>query len=68
MGSMWKKIREDAGLTQMQFAEKVGSSKNTISQYETGYRKMPIRLQIEYLKLRNSSKDKMIIDYLKGEL
>lgn len=31
-----KKYRQNAGLTQIQLAEQVGSSKNTISSIETG--------------------------------
>lgn len=62
---MWKKLRIQAGLTQKEFAEKVGYSQVRISQYENGYRSMPKNLQIEYLKLRNSEEDKKIIKFLK---
>lgn len=62
---MWKKLRIQAGLTQKEFAAKVGYSQARISQYENGYRSMPRKLQIEYLKLRNSEEDKKIIKFLR---
>lgn len=63
---MWKKLRQEAGLTQTEFAEKTKYSQARISQYESGYRTMPKKLQIEYLKLRNSDDDKKIIKFLEG--
>ena len=38
---MWKKLRQEAGLTQTEFAEKTRYSQARISQYESGYRTMP---------------------------
>jgi transcriptional regulator with XRE-family HTH domain len=64
---MWKELRKKAGLSQEEFAKKNGYSQARISQYESGYRSMPKKLQIEYLKLRNSEDDKKIIKFLKGE-
>lgn len=64
---MWKEIRQKAGLTQNEFAKKVKYSQSRISQYESGYRTMPKKLQIEYLKLRNNEDDKKIIKFLEGE-
>lgn len=64
---MWKELRKKAGLSQAEFAKKNGYSQARISQYECGYRSMPKKLQIEYLKLRNSEDDKKIIKFLKGE-
>jgi transcriptional regulator with XRE-family HTH domain len=64
---MWKKLRIQAKMTQKEFAERVGYSQARISQYENGYRTMPKKLQIEYLKLRNNEEDKKIIKFLKGE-
>ena len=64
---MWKKIRQEASLTQTEFAKKNGYSQTRISQYENGYRTMPKKLQIEYLKLRNNEDDKKIIKFLEGE-
>ena len=64
---MWKELRRGAGFTQEDFAEEVGYSQARISQYESGYRTMPKKLQIEYLKLRNNEDDKKIIRFLKGE-
>ena len=64
---MWKELRKKAGLSQEEFAAKNGYSQARISQYESGYRTMPKKLQIEYLKLRNNEDDKKIIKFLKGE-
>lgn len=64
---MWKDLRKNAGFSQEEFAKKVGYSQARISQYENGYRTMPKKLQIEYLKLRNNEDDKKIISFLKGE-
>lgn len=64
---MWKELRKKAGLSQEEFAKKVGYSQTRISQYESGYRTMPKKLQIEYLKLRNNEDDKKIIKFLEGE-
>lgn len=65
---MWRKIRKDAGLTQEEMGKRTNCNKIRICQYENGYRKMPIRLQIEYLKLRNNAEDEAIIKFLEGEL
>ena len=64
---MWKELRKNAGFSQEEFAKKVRYSQARISQYESGYRSMPKKLQIEYLKLRNNEDDKKIIKFLKGE-
>lgn len=64
---MWKELRKNAGFSQEEFAKKVGYSQTRISQYESGYRTMPKKLQIEYLKLRNNEDDKKIIKFLEGE-
>ena len=64
---MWKELRKKAGLSQGEFAKKNGYSQARISQYESGYRTMPKKLQIEYLKLRNNEDDKKIIKFLEGE-
>lgn len=64
---MWKKIREEAGITQVELSKKTKYSPVRISQYENGYRTMPKDLQIEYLKLRNNENDKKIIKFLEGE-
>ena len=64
---MWKELRKGAGFTQANFAKKVGYSQARISQYESGYRTMPKKLQIEYLKLRNNEDDKKIIKFLEAE-
>ena len=64
---MWKELRKKAGLSQEEFAKKVGYSQTRNSQYESGYRTMPKKLQIEYLKLRNNEDDKKIIKFLEGE-
>lgn len=64
---MWKELRKKAGLSQEEFAKKNNYSQSRISQYESGYRTMPKKLQIEYLKLRNNEDDKKIIKFLKGE-
>lgn len=68
MEFMWKKIREEKGVNQREFGEKFGYSARRISQYECGYRKMPDKLQIEYLKLRNSNEDKILIEYLERKV
>lgn len=65
MELMWKKLREQKGLSQKELGEKFGYSAQRISQYENGYRTMPDKLQIEYLKLRNNDDDKKIIKFLK---
>ena len=64
--STWTKIRENAGLTKTEFAKKIGSSVQAIWNFENGVRPMPPRFQIEYLKLRNTDKDKVIIEYLES--
>ena len=65
---MWQEIRKEASLTQQEMGEKTGYTKDRISQYECGFRTMPKSLQIEYLKLRNNEKDKIIIEFLEGEI
>lgn len=66
--SMWAKIRRAEGLTQKEMGERLGLNRMTIYNYEKGNTKMPKEIQIEYLKLRNSDEDKIIINYLKEML
>ena len=39
-----KMLRNKTGLTQKEFAVKIGLSEKTINNYENGYRKIPISL------------------------
>ena len=66
--SMWKKIREEYGLSMQQFGAKYNYNRQNIWHFEKGDRPMPINLQIEYLKLRNSEQDKIIINYLEERI
>lgn len=58
---MWKEIRETKGISKKEFGKMVGYTQTDISMYEKGYKSLPIKLQIEYLKLRNNETDKKII-------
>lgn len=66
--SMWKQIREDYGITMSKMGAKCNYSRQNIWNFEKGNRPMPINLQIEYLKLRNTEQDKIIIEYLKERI
>jgi DNA-binding transcriptional regulator YiaG len=55
-----KKIRERSGLTQEEFAVKIGMNRKTLSSYETGQNEVPEPIQVlvklvynEYLKGKN---------------
>lgn len=65
---MWREIRKQKGLTQKAMSEIVGCKSAMIYQYESGRRKMPIKMQIEYLKLRGTSTDLEIIKFLEETL
>lgn len=66
--SMWFKLRKEySNYTQKEWAEKLGKSRNTVLKYENGMRKIPPKIQIEYLKLRNNKEDELIINYLEKE-
>lgn len=60
-GKRLKKIREEKGLTQKQFAEKIGSTERGIQHYEVGDREPAFRVIIAIL-------DKIDVDanYLLG--
>lgn len=66
--SMWETIRRNAKITQEEMAKKLGVSRVSVNRYEKGKSSIPVKHQIEYLKLRNSDEDKIIINYLKGML
>lgn len=62
--SLWYNIRKDRGITVAEFARKTGYDASNICHFEKGDKPMPMKLQIEYLKLRNTEEDKIIIKYL----
>lgn len=62
--STWKTIREQANVSRKQLAENLKCSVSALWHFENGDRPMPPRFQIEYLKLRNTDADKIIIEYL----
>ena len=62
--SMWRKIRIASGKTQVQVAKELKMTRQAISRFEKGKAHVPIRMQIYYLKLRNTKEDEIIIKYL----
>lgn len=66
--SIWKKIREEKNISLKEFSLKTKCGVSSIWHFENGDRPMPLRLQIEYLKLRNTEQDKIIIEYLEERL
>lgn len=66
--SMWRKIRMASGKTQVQVAKDLKMTKQSISRFEKGKAHVPIRMQIYYLKLRNTKEDEIIIKYLEEGL
>lgn len=66
--STWERIRVEKGISRKDFSKSVGCAVSSIWHFEKGDRPMPVRLQIEYLKLRNTEKDKIVIEYLKERM
>lgn len=62
--TMWTKLRKSAKIKQIDLENKFNLASTSISRYEHGRQQMPLELQIEYLKFRNSESDKIIIKYL----
>ena len=63
-----KKLREFLGMTQSEFAQELGISKLTVSQWETGYRKpssLASRAMIMLKELRGEDKTKKIAEKIK---
>ena len=56
-----KDLREDADLSQEEFAEKIGLYKTTYARYERGEQEIPLYIAIEICKFHNVS-----LDYLTG--
>ena len=69
--SMWTKIRNNKNLTLDHLAlilnyKGINVSKQSLSKYESGKRKMPYNIMIEYLKMRGAKEDLIIIEFLEG--
>lgn len=63
-----KKLREFLGMTQSEFAHELGISKQTVSQWEIGYRKsssLASRAMIMLKELRGEDKTKKIVKKIK---
>lgn len=60
-----KKYRLELGLTQKEMAEKMDVPYYTYMKYEQGKRKMPSKIIIKFLEMRNYSEDKQIIKIIK---
>lgn len=63
-----KKLRGFLGMTQSEFAQELGISKLTVSQWETGYRKpssLASRAMILLKELRGEDKTKKIVEEIK---
>lgn len=52
-----REIRQKNGLTQPQFAEKIGTTKNQISKYELDKEPIPVKHIIKICKVFNISAD-----------
>ena len=52
--------REDADMTQRALAEQLHIRQNTLSQYETGQRQIPLSLLIELARLFDTSTDYLL--------
>ena len=53
------KLREENKLTQEKLASKIHCSNNTLSQYETGKRKLPLQILIQLTDVFNKSLDEI---------
>lgn len=67
--SMWTKIRKDKNITMDHLVELlsykgINVSRQSLSKYENGQRKMPYNIMIEYLKMRGEKEDLIIINFL----
>lgn len=63
--SMWRKMREDYNVSIKEVASDNKKTKQFISQCELGKKKMPIELQIYYLRnFKRNELDETIADYL----
>ena len=55
-----KDMREDADLTQQEIAQYLHIKQNTYSQYENGYRQLPIDVLIALAKYYHTSTDYLL--------
>ena len=66
-----KKLREFLGMTQSEFAQELGISKKTVSQWEIGYRKpssLARRAMMMLKELRGEDKTRKIVEKIKKRL
>ena len=61
LGKRLKELREERGLTQKQFAEKLGLNSVTYLHYEKDQREPPLALLVDFAKFYDVS-----VDYLLG--
>lgn len=66
--TMLKEVRIMYGLTQKEFADRLGINHSTYRAYETGRRTMPDDIKIKVLRLRNKGDDKKIADILESAI
>ena len=64
--TMWQELRKNyTDYTLEDVAKSLGITRQAVSQFEKGKRRMPKKMQIVYLGFRNEEADQMIIEYLK---
>ena len=59
-GKLIKESRDELGLTQTQFAEKIGSAQSTIAQYESGTSKLSVEVLMNMAQVLKVSSDYLI--------
>lgn len=59
-GKILKRKREERRMTQEEVAERLGSTKQNISSYESGYKVAPLRIVIGAADMFRCSLDEMI--------
>lgn len=69
--STWTRIRNKKGMTLEDLArflknKGIETTKQSLSKYESGTRKMPYNIMAEYLKMRGEENDLIIINFLEG--
>ncbi len=59
-GNIMKRKREERGLTQVDLAQRIGTTQQNINSYETGYKIPPLRVVVAAADVFHCTTDEMI--------
>ena len=59
-GNIMKRKREERGLTQVDLAQRIGTTQQNINSYETGYKLPPLRVVVAAADVFHCTTDEMI--------